>query len=75
MLIKELLTEEEKGWLSKTWDTVKHGFQDPMEDYRKFVRKYINRLGSQGTYRKLIKKFPDAAPTDLKKAIKLEIGA
>ena len=35
MRVDELL---EDGWLTKAWDTVKHGFQDPMEDYRKSVK-------------------------------------
>lgn len=74
MKINELLNEEEKGWLSKAWDTLMHGTKDPIEDYIAEVRKVLRSKGSQGTLRHLKKTFPDAAPTDLQKAIRIVLS-
>jgi len=65
------IINEEGGWLSKAWDTVMHGPGDAMEDYTKEAKKLLHRYGSQGTYKQLLKKFPKASPTDLKKAIRI----
>ena len=70
MRINDLLNEEEKGWLSKTWDTVVSGFGDDFDLYVKEAQKVLNRLGSQGTIRHLQKKFPDADLIDLRRAVK-----
>tara|TARA_B100001057_G_scaffold216019_1_gene216260 strand:+ start:4205 stop:4447 length:243 start_codon:yes stop_codon:yes gene_type:complete len=80
MKVKELLEDDSwldiaKDKLSAFGDLVKYGPQDPMDDYRAFIKKNIRQYGSQKTYRMLKKTFPKAAPTDLQKAMRLEIGA
>lgn len=70
MRINDLLNEEEKGWLSKAWNTVKHGIGDDFDLYVKEAQKVLNRLGSQGTIRHLQKKFPAAELIDLRRAVK-----
>ena len=79
MKVQELL--EDDSWLDKAKDKlssignfIAYGPKDPMDDYRYFIKKNIKRHGSQKTYRLLKKTFPEAAPTDLKKAMRLEIG-
>lgn len=64
----------EENWLSKAWDTIKHGMGDDMDLYVEEVNKVLRRYGTQGTLRHLKKKFPDAAPTDLQKAIKIVLS-
>lgn len=80
MKVKELLEDDSwldvaKDKLSSIGNFIAHGPQDAMKDYRSFIKKNINRYGSQKTYRLLKKTFPKAAPTDLKKAMRLELGA
>jgi hypothetical protein len=74
MKINDLLNEEEKGWLATAWDTIKHGMGDDMDLYVEEVNNVLRRYGTQGTLRHLKKKFPDAAPTDLQKAIRIALG-
>lgn len=80
MRIHELLEDDSwldvaKDKLSSFGDFVMHGPQDPVEEYRAFIKDNLKRYGSQRTYKMLVKEFPKAAPTDLQKAMKLEIGA
>ena len=80
MKIKELLEDDSwldiaKDKLSSIGNFIAHGPEDAMNDYRAFIKKNIRRYGSQKTYRLLKKTFPKAAPTDLQKAMRLEIGA
>ena len=80
MKVKELLEDDNwldiaKDKLSSIGNFIAHGPEDAMNDYRSFIKKNINRYGSQKTYRLLKKTFPKAAPTDLQKAMRLELGA
>lgn len=59
MRIDELLTEEEKGWLSRAWDKVMGSGQKDYDEYVEYARKYMNWQPDPVIREKLRKKFPE----------------
>lgn len=76
MFIKELLTEEEKGWL----DTIKSGLgkmwtNNPDEELYKWIGDNVHKKGTQWIYRNVDKQFPKRyVKTDIDKALKSILG-
>lgn len=72
MLLKDILTEKDKSWLGKVWDTMLHGKEDPLIPW---VKKHIRSKGTQWIYRNVDKEFPKRyVKSDVKKAIDQVLG-
>ena len=73
MLVRDLLNEEEQGWLSKAWNTIMHGPQN--DELISWVNKNIRRKGTQWIYRNVNKEFPNRyVKSDVDKAINIVLG-
>jgi len=72
----ESIEEEENSWISNAWNTLKHGFDDPMTtDYIPFILKNIRRYGDRRTEQMLMRQFPNIKPVDAKRAMRMALDA